>query len=212
MVLIAIIAVGTTGMSSAFADSSTGPFSPQQTNQFGGTCGTNLTNTSDYSCAVAYSTGYMYPLTKVYSGSGNTENSEIRLNAEQVGTYSVGSSPYITTSESTVTFTSYWDLEGDIQKTIGNQWAWLDYGHEIYKQNWWGGWDEVDQCTERKTSSFDNTETVSCVIANSGENTYRIGGYVYAIAQNIYPEGDIAYVDFYTGNNHAQITQLSITD
>ncbi len=213
MVLMAIVAIGITGMSTVYAVSNTGPFSPSSPDQHGGTCGTNFTNNLDYSCAVAYSTGYMYPLAKVYGGVGNTEWSEIRLNAEQIGTYSVGSSPEFTTSAGTVTFTSQWDIEGVIYKPNPTQQiTYLFYGHEMYKKNASGGWDEVGtECREAKYASFNNVETVSCSISNSGTNTYRIGAHVEAKAQNNSGAADITYADFYTGNNHVQLTSLSIT-
>lgn len=216
MVLLTISVIATVGMSSVYATSveKTSNFSPEEEEQNGHSCGTNFTNDVEYACATAYSSGYQYPLAKA-EGYHDTAHAEIRLNAEQIGSYGTSTTPELTTSASTVTFVSEWDLEGDIHKDDPSwQIAYLFYGHEIYKKNWLGGWDEVSaECREGKYADFDNTETVSCSINNSGTNTYRIGSFVEAVAQdNGLASEDSVYVDFYTGNNHVQLTKLKIYD
>ena len=210
--MMAIAIISTVGITSAYAVSKTSSFSPQQS-VTSHSCGTNFTDGNEYACSVAYSTGYMFPLAKVKGTvPTTTATSDTRLNAEQDGSYSAGSTPELTTSASTVTFTSKWDLEGTIyRQTPSWQLAYLFYGHEIYKKNWLGGWDEVTDCREGKYANFDNIETVSCTISNSGTNTYRIGALVEALAQDNSLTDDVVYVDFYTGNNHVKLTELSIT-
>lgn len=216
MVLLTIAVIASLGITSAYATSveKTSNFSPEEEDQNGLSCGTNLTNNVEYSCATAYHTGYQWSLAKA-EGYHDTAHSEIRLNAEQVGSYGTSSTPELTTSASTVYFVSEWDLKGEIQKDDPDwQIAYLFYGHEIYKKNWLGGWDEVSQdCREGKYDDFDNTETVSCSISNSGSNTYRIGSFVEAKAQdNGLNSNDAVYVDFYTGSNYVKLTKLKIYD
>lgn len=216
MILLTIGVIASFGITSAYATSveKTSNFSLEEEDQNGSSCGTNFTNSVEYACADAYNTGYSWPLAKA-EGYHDTAHAEIRLNAEQVGLYGTSSTPELTTSASTVYFVSEWDLKGEIQKDDPSwQIAYLFYGHEIYKENWLGGWDEVSaDCKEGKYDDFDNIETVSCSISNSGENTYRIGSYVEAKAQdNGLDSDDSVYVDFYTGSNYVKLTKLKIYD
>ncbi len=217
MALLAIVLISTVGMGSAYAVTSAGTWNTYETNtQRYLNCGTNLTDSKDYSCA-EYQKRYntVNILAKSATGGpGVVVESNARVNADQSGWRStIGAAPEITTYKNNVTFTSVWDLEGDIyEENSERSTSYLNYGHQVWKKTWFG-WSDVStvKCVNLAYDNVDGKKTVQCTINNSGTNTYRISGVVDAIVSQTWPNAGISYVDFYTGNNHAKLLSLKIS-
>lgn len=202
--LAVIVVAGLTG--SAYAASSTGPWYDFES-AHSDSCGTNLTNTSEYGCSDVYAGGPAYMLTKA-NGWLETVTSSYKINKDG-GT--IGSSPELTTSASTVTFSGEFDVVGVIEEKSGANVTVL-WGVDLQKKNG-GSWSNVATCNHVRSSdgTYNLTDdNVQCNYSNSGTNTYRVSAYALTTTITNFSSGP-SYADFYTGSNKISLNELEIT-
>jgi len=207
IILLAIVTLSLIplGMTSVYAATSTGSWSNTQTST-SADCGSDLTNTNEYSCATVTSEGIVTILTKANGWLETvTADAEINKNGS-----TIGSSPEITTSLDTVTFSGKFNATGTIQENSGADVS-VIYGVTLYKKNG-SSWSEAGYCNrvmfEDGTYSKIN-DVVECSVSNSGSNTYRIEAYVDSAVIMNFSSG-ASYADFYTGNNKIVLANLVI--
>ena len=124
---------------------------------------------------------------------------------------SIGSSPEITTSSSSVTYKGVFDVVGTIEEPSSSS-VTVIYGVDLYKQTWWG-WSLAGHCNNvlfNDGSVNINNKTIQCAKSNSGTNTYRVVATAEAIAQTFGTSSSV-YADFYTGSNRIVVDSISIS-
>ena len=195
MILLAVVAIGI-GTTSAYAITSTGPYSTDTNTSH--SCGTNFSNSVEYSCAAAYSNGNGALLAKANGFYGTTAEAEFQMGSVE-----------FTTTNNKVTFNVIMDVVGTIEEPSGS-YVTVIYGAELQKKSWWGSWSTAGYCNNIKYTDGDVSvynQKIQCV-KNSGSGTYKVIAYAETVAQTRGTDSSV-YADFYTGSNRIVTDSIS---
>jgi hypothetical protein len=130
-------------------------------------------------------------------------------NNQNFGSNSVGISPSVTTSASSIEGSVYVNANAVFTKPAGGYTAYYQYGGDLWKLSG-GTWQNTNGFAYQFTSSFSGNAVVHQTYSNSGSNSYRLGAEQVTYISNCCAQ--TVKVDAWNNSPYATVTQLKLCD